>query len=94
MVSAANAQAQALQTAFKMFDRDSDGKISQTEFRTVMGSLVEKLTDGNAEKMFREADKDGDGSINFDEFTAMLIPTEHKPLVSGKFVGEKKAGES
>jgi len=94
MESAANQQTQALQTAFKMFDRDADGQISAAEFKTVMGSLVEKLTDADAEKMFRDADKDGDGTINFDEFTAMLIPTETKPLVTGKLVGEKKAGQT
>lgn len=65
MESTANAQTQALQTAFKMFDRDGDSQISAAEFKTVMGSLVEKLTDADAEKMFRDADKDGDGSINF-----------------------------
>jgi calmodulin len=51
-----------------MFDRDGDAKISAAEFKAVMSSLVEKLTDQDAEKMFREADQDGDGSINFDEF--------------------------
>ena len=94
MESAANQQIQALQTAFKMFDRDGDGQISAAEFKVVMGSLVEKLTDADAEKMFKEADKDGDGAINFDEFSAMLVPTEHKPLVTGKLTGEKKQGET
>jgi long-chain acyl-CoA synthetase len=55
---------------------------------------VEKLSDADAEKMFRDADKDGDGSINFEEFTAMLIPTENKPFVSGHLVGEKKPGQT
>lgn len=94
MESTANAQTQALQTAFKMFDRDGDSQITATEFTTVMGSLVEKLTDADAERMFRDADKDGDGSINFDEFSAMLLPTENKPLVSGHLVGEKKPGQT
>ena len=82
----------ALQTAFKMFDRDGDGKISGAEFKAVMGSLVERLTDQDVEKMMREADKDGDGSISFEEFSHLLLPQE--PIVCGKFVGEKKDGET
>ena len=92
--SAVDQQTQALQAAFKMFDRDADGMISFAEFRTVMGSQAEKLTDSDAERIFRDADKDGDGKISFEEFRAMLLPSDHKPLVSGKFVGEKKAGET
>ena len=75
-----------------MFDRDGDGKISGAEFKAVMGSLVEKLTDQDVEKMMREADKDGDGSISFEEFSHLLLPQQ--PIVYGRFVGEKKDGET
>jgi len=44
--------------------------------------------------MIREADQDGDGQISFDEFSRLLLPQEARPLVCGKFTGEKKAGES
>jgi Ca2+-binding EF-hand superfamily protein len=36
---------EALLNIFKMFDRDSDGKISTQEFKAVMSSLVDRLTD-------------------------------------------------
>lgn len=68
MESAASAKEQALLGAFKMFDRDGDGKVSSAEFRAVMGSLVEKITDSEIEKMMRENDTDGDGSLTFEEF--------------------------
>lgn len=84
----------AIQTAFKMFDRDGDGKISAPEFKAVMGSLVEKITDAEVDTMFRGADKDGDSAISFDEFHELLLPHHSKPLVFGKFVGEKVPGET
>jgi long-chain acyl-CoA synthetase len=87
-----SSQAAAVSTAFKMFDRDGDGKVSQAEFKAVMGSLVEKLSDQDVEKMMRDADKDGDGFISFDEFKNLLLP--QAPLVFGRFIGEKKAGET
>ena len=55
---------------------------------------MEKLQESDAEKMFIEADQDGDGSINFEEFQKLLLPPENKPLVCGKFIGEKKPGET
>jgi len=79
-------------TAFKMFDRDGDGKVSHAEFKAVMSSMVEKLTDQDVEKMMRDADRDGDGFISFDEFKNLLLPPQ--PLVCGRFVGEQKAGET
>ena len=51
-----------------MFDLDGDGKISGAEFKTVMGSLVDNLSDSDAEKMVREADQDGDNHLSFKEF--------------------------
>lgn len=76
-----------------MFDRDGDGKISVAEFRTVMGSLAEKLTDSDFERMIRDADADCDGFISFAEFAKLMLPQEK--LVCGRFTpGEKKAGET
>lgn len=38
-----------------------------------MVSLGEKLTDEEVEQMIREADVDGDGQVNFDEFVRMMM---------------------
>lgn len=37
-----------------------------------MINLGEKLTDEEAEMMIKEADLDGDGQVNFDEFVKMM----------------------
>merc|ERR1719469_917167 len=54
--------------AFKVFDIDCDGFISGSELRTAMTNLGEKLSDVEVDEMIREADMDGDGQINYDEF--------------------------
>ena len=38
-----------------------------------MTNLGEKLTDEGVDEMIREADVDGDGQINYDEFVKMMI---------------------
>ncbi|CAA6662748.1 unnamed protein product [Spirodela intermedia] len=61
-----------LKESFKVFDKDQDGFISAFELRTVMASLGEKLTDEEVEQMIREADVDGDGKVNYEEFVRMM----------------------
>ncbi|CAM0949058.1 unnamed protein product [Alopecurus aequalis] len=61
-----------LREAFRVFDRNHDGHISKAELRHVMISLGEKLTDEEVEGMIAEADLDGDGQVNFDEFVRMM----------------------
>ncbi|KAH8358566.1 hypothetical protein KR093_000883, partial [Drosophila rubida] len=61
-----------LREAFKIFDKDEDGFISPAELRFVMTNLGEKLTDEEIDDMIREADFDGDGLINYEEFVYMI----------------------
>ncbi|XP_052767660.1 calmodulin-like [Mya arenaria] len=61
-----------LREAFKTFDRDGNGYISAAELRHVMTNLGEKLTDEEVDEMIREADIDGDGQVNYDEFVTMM----------------------
>lgn len=62
-----------LREAFRVFDKDHDGHISKAELRHVMISLGEKLTDDEVDGMIQEADLDGDGLVNFDEFVRMMM---------------------
>ncbi|KAJ2926107.1 hypothetical protein H1R20_g10983, partial [Candolleomyces eurysporus] len=69
-----------LYQAFKVFDKDGSGKISQVELRDVMRGLAtesvvlltdvhrisgESLSEKEIEQMIKEADKNGDGEIDF-----------------------------
>ncbi|CAN6577752.1 unnamed protein product [Malus baccata var. baccata] len=62
-----------LKEAFKVFDKDQNGFISAAELRHVMANLGEKLTDEEVSEMIREADDDGDGQVNYDEFVRMML---------------------
>lgn len=39
----------------------------------VTQSIGEKLTDNEVDEMIREADVDGDGQINYEEFVKVII---------------------
>lgn len=59
--------------AFRVFDRAGNGIISAAELRHIMTNLGEKLTQEEVDEMIREADIDGDGQINYEEFVTMMM---------------------
>jgi len=61
--------------AFRTFDRDGSGQIDLQELKDMLKENDEirgQLSDGEAEQIFANADKDGDAKISFSEFMAML----------------------
>ena len=54
------------------WQQDGNGFISAAELRHVMTNLGEKLTDEEVDEMIREADIDGDGQVNYEEFVRMM----------------------
>jgi len=58
--------------AFRVFDRDGDGLISAEELKLTMNNLGEPLTDHEVKSMIEAADIDGDGRINFQEFSRLM----------------------
>mmetsp|Transcript_25911 Transcript_25911/g.55467 ORF Transcript_25911/g.55467 Transcript_25911/m.55467 type:complete len:150 (+) Transcript_25911:137-586(+) len=58
--------------AFSLFDKDGDGTIDSEELGTVLRSLGNQPTEEEVEDMIREADKDGNGIIDFAEFIEMM----------------------
>ena len=61
-----------LHEAFKIFDKDGSGSISAAELRHVMTNIGEKLTDEEIEDILQDADVNGDGQLDFYEFSKML----------------------
>ncbi|XP_044769575.1 calmodulin-like [Neomonachus schauinslandi] len=58
--------------AFRIFDKDGNAYVSAAELRHVMTNLGEKLTDEEVDEMIREANIDGDGQVNYEEFVWMM----------------------
>ncbi|XP_045763430.1 caltractin [Maniola jurtina] len=61
--------------AFKLFDDDETGKISFKNLKRVARELGENLTDEELHEMIDEADRDGDGEINQEEFLRIMKKT-------------------
>ncbi|KAI3825063.1 hypothetical protein L1987_06539 [Smallanthus sonchifolius] len=61
-----------LHAAFELYDLDKNGLISSSELRQILTRLGEKCTVDDCVKMIRSVDTDGDGCVNFEEFTKMM----------------------
>lgn len=62
---------QLIQT-FKVFDRDGNGLLSGQELKYVMAVVGEVLTEQEVDELIKQADIDGDGFINYQEFVKMM----------------------
>ena len=62
----------ALREAFKMFDKDKSGYIEAKEIATVAFALGEALTEEELREFMKEADLDGDGRLNYNEFVKAM----------------------
>ncbi|CAI5784410.1 caltractincaltractin-like [Podarcis lilfordi] len=61
--------------AFRLFDDDATGKISFKNLKRVSKELGENLTDEELQEMIDEADRDGDGEIDEQEFLRIMKKT-------------------
>ena len=62
-----------LRAAFSVFDTSGDGFISAEEMRRIMINVGEPVTLDDVEQVIKKVDIDGDGVINYDEFTKVII---------------------
>ncbi|KAK4763428.1 hypothetical protein SAY87_012866 [Trapa incisa] len=62
-----------LREAFSVYDIDGNGSITAEELHEVLQSLGEECSIGECRKMINGVDRDGDGTISFDEFKVMMM---------------------
>lgn len=79
--SSKGAQEEKLRFAFKVYDIDRDGYLSNGELFIVLKMMVgNNLKDGQlqqiVDKTIMEADQDGDGKISFEEFKKLVENTD------------------
>ena len=61
-----------IEKVFKMFDDDSTTKITFKNLARVATELGEEIDDEEMQDMLNQADRDGDGAINMDEFYRIM----------------------
>ncbi|CAN0065074.1 unnamed protein product [Discosporangium mesarthrocarpum] len=61
-----------IREAFKFFDKDKSGAIDCKELGDIMRQLGAKLTDQEIELLVKEADVDGDGQVDINEFLKIM----------------------
>ena len=62
-----------LRSAFATFDKGDKGVVKAEDLKAVLQEMDEKLTDAEIAEMMKEADSDGSGDIQYEEFTGILI---------------------
>jgi len=55
-----------------MFDKDKSGKIDANELKTVLAGNVQDVDPNIFAQMIKDADLNGDGQIDFEEFLKMM----------------------
>jgi Ca2+-binding EF-hand superfamily protein len=61
--------------AFRLFDDDDSGAINFAKLKRVARELGESMSDEELQEMIDEADRDGDGVINLEDFMRVMKKT-------------------
>merc|ERR1712038_364307 len=62
-----------LKDAFRIYDKEGQGFITNDTLRALIGELLAPLTDEELDGITEELDEDGSGSMDFDEFCEMMM---------------------
>ncbi|KAL8603615.1 hypothetical protein ACOMHN_005557 [Nucella lapillus] len=62
--------------AFKVMDKDGNGSISAEELGNILRAKGATITDQQVTDLIKTYDSNGDGDIDFDEFTKLMAESE------------------
>merc|ERR1712018_182214 len=62
-----------LKDAFRIYDKEGQGYITNDTLRGLIGELLAPLTEEELDGIIEELDEDGSGSMDFDEFCEMMM---------------------
>ncbi len=65
---------------FKLFDSEGTGKIGLKDLKRIVSEIGENIPEEELNDMFDEADRDKDGSINFEDFYKIMRRGNSDPL--------------
>lgn len=61
-----------LKEAFRLYDKEGNGYITTSVLREILREIDNKLTEDDLTGIIEEVDEDGSGTLDFDEFMAMM----------------------
>lgn len=61
-----------MEKAFRLFDDDNTGKISFKNLKRICQEIDDVINDEELQEMIDEADRDGDGQVNLQEFLRIM----------------------
>lgn len=61
--------------SFELFDTNKTGKIAFNDIKRIANILGQNLSDEEIYEIIDEADRDGDGFLNFNEFATIMRTT-------------------
>ena len=61
-----------MRKAFESFDKDGSGEIDKSELKAVFAECGHVISDYDVNVIIEKADKDGSGTISYEEFITAL----------------------
>ena len=65
--------AEEMMKCFRVFDSEGTGCIPREDLHQIIATMAEKMTEDEIKEFIDDADKDGDGEIDYEEFIAMMM---------------------
>lgn len=69
-----------VKSAFRRFDVNSDGHLDRNEFRQLLIATSSGNADAQVDEIFRQADSDGDGKVDYQELIKYMFPASAQAL--------------